>query len=66
MKHGSKDWPIFEGQILYCIASKWEWKAHYEENYPVLKGDALRRMLVEQCLRPPNKERVRYKSSLEE
>jgi hypothetical protein len=50
MKHRSKDWVIFDGQVLNYFAWKPEWKAPHEENYPSLKGDALRRVLVEWCL----------------
>jgi hypothetical protein len=49
MKHRSKDWPIFNGQVFNYIAWKHEWKMHHLKNYPGLKGDSLRRVLVECC-----------------
>jgi hypothetical protein len=39
-KHHSKDWPIFDGQALQYIALKREWRAHHQENYAGLQGDA--------------------------
>jgi hypothetical protein len=36
----------------------------HKENYPGMQGDALRRVLVERCLRPANKERVCYRSTV--
>jgi hypothetical protein len=64
MRHWSKDWPVFDGQVIHYIAWKREWTAHHQENYPGLQGDALRRVLVECCLRPADKERVRYRSTV--
>src|SRR5450830_855646 len=66
MKHRSKDWPVFDGKTLNYVAWKREWTSHHQENYPGLKGDSLKRILVERCLRPADKERVRYKPSLKE
>jgi hypothetical protein len=59
-------WPFFNNQVLNYIAWKPEWKTHHEENYPSLKGDALRRVLVEPCLQPADKEHVHYRSSLDQ
>jgi hypothetical protein len=56
MKHWSKDWPVFDGQVIHYIAWKREWRAHHQENYLGLQGDALRQVLVERCLRPADKE----------
>jgi hypothetical protein len=64
MKHRSKDWQLFEGQVIHYIAWKREWRAHHLRNYPSLQGDTLRRVLVERCLQPADKERVRYRSAL--
>jgi hypothetical protein len=50
--------------VIHYIAWKREWTAHHQENYPGLQGDALRRVLVERCLRPADKERVRYRSTV--
>jgi hypothetical protein len=44
MKHRSKDWPVFDGQVIHYIAWNREWIAHHRENYPGLQGDALRRV----------------------
>jgi hypothetical protein len=51
MKHQSKDWPVFDSQVIHYIAWKREWQAHHRENYPSLQRDALQRELVERCLR---------------
>jgi hypothetical protein len=64
MKHRSKDWPLFDVQVIHYIAWKREWRAHHLENYPSLQGDALWRVLVERCLQPADKERVRYRSTV--
>jgi hypothetical protein len=64
MRHQSKDWPVFDGQVIHYIAWKREWTAQHQENYPGLQGDALRRVLVERCLHPADKERVRYRSTV--
>jgi hypothetical protein len=64
MRHRSKDWLVFDGQVIHYIAWKREWTAHHQENYPGLQGDALRRVLVERCLRPADKERIRYRSTV--
>ncbi len=64
MKHRSKDWPVFDGQVFHYIAWKREWMAHHRQNYPGLQGDALRRVLVDRCLRPVDRERVRYRSTV--
>jgi hypothetical protein len=64
MKHRSKDWPVLNSQVIHYIAWKREWQAHHQENYPSMQGDALRRVLVERCLRPANMERVRYRSTV--
>jgi hypothetical protein len=64
MRHRSKDWPVFDSQVIHYIAWKREWTAHHQENYPGLQGDALRRVLVERCLRPADKDCVRYKSTV--
>jgi hypothetical protein len=61
MKHRSKDWPVFDGQVIHGSRSG---MAHHQENYPGLQGDALRQVLVERCLRPTDKERVRYRSTV--
>jgi hypothetical protein len=50
--------------VIHYIAWKREWRAHHQENYPSLQGDALRRVLVDCCLRPADKERVRYRSTV--
>jgi hypothetical protein len=63
MRHRSKDWPVFDGQVIHYIAWKREWRAHHEENYPGLQGDALRRVLVERCLHTADRERVLYRST---
>jgi hypothetical protein len=62
LKHRSKDWPVFDGQVIHYIAWKREWMAHHWENYPGLQGDALRRVLVDRCLCQVDWERVRYRS----
>jgi hypothetical protein len=64
MKHRSKDWPVFDGQVIHHIAWKREWRAHHQENYPGLQGDTLRRVLVYHCLRPADRERVCYRSTV--
>jgi hypothetical protein len=64
MKHRSEDWPVFDGQLMHYIAWKREWRAHHQENYPGLQGDALRRVLVERCLHPADKEQVWYRSTV--
>jgi hypothetical protein len=64
MKHLSKDWPVIDGQVFHYIAWKREWMAHHRQNYPGLQGDALRRVLVDRCLRPVDRERVRYRSTV--
>ncbi len=64
MRHRSKDWPVFDGQVIHYIAWKREWTAHHQDNYPGLQGDALRRVLVELCLCPADKKRVRYRSTV--
>ncbi len=61
MRHRSKDWPVFDGHVIHFIAWKREWTAHHQENYRGLQWDALRRVLVERCLCPADKERVRYR-----
>jgi hypothetical protein len=38
--------------------------AHHWENYPGLQGDALRWVLVDRCLRPVDRESVRYRSTV--
>ncbi len=38
MKHLSKDWLAFDGQVIHYIAWKREWSAHHQENYPGLQG----------------------------
>jgi hypothetical protein len=38
MKHRSKDWPVFNGQVIQYIAWKREWRAHHQENYPACRG----------------------------
>jgi hypothetical protein len=55
---------VFDGDVIHYIAWKREWRAHHQENYLGLQGDALRRALVECCLRPADKERVRYRSTV--
>jgi hypothetical protein len=65
VRHGSKDWPVYDGMVLHYITWKREWKAHDQENYPDLQGDSLRRVLVERSLRPVDKERVKFKSTIE-
>ncbi len=50
MKHRSKDWLVFGGQVIHYIAWKRDWQAHHRENYPSLQGDALQRVLLERCL----------------
>ncbi len=55
---------MFDGQVIHYIAWKREWTVHHQENYPGLQGDALRRVLVVRCLRPADKERVRYRSTV--
>ncbi len=55
---------MFDGQVIHYIAWKREWRAHHQENYPGLQGDALRGVLVERCLHPVDKERVRYRSTM--
>jgi hypothetical protein len=42
MNHQSKDWPVFDGQVIHYIAWKREWRAHHQGNYSGLQGDALR------------------------
>jgi hypothetical protein len=37
MRHQSKDWPVFVGQVLHYITWKQEWRAHHQENYLGLK-----------------------------
>ncbi len=64
MRHRSKDWPVFDSQVIHYIAWKRELTAHHQENYPGLQGDALRRVLVERCPRPADKKRVRYRSTV--
>jgi hypothetical protein len=64
MKHWSKDWPVFDGQVIHYIAWKREWMAYPWENYPGLQGDALRLVLVDHCLCPLDRERVRYRSTV--
>jgi hypothetical protein len=48
MKHSSKDWPNFGGQILNYISWKHEWKILYEENYLDQVWEYLDRALVRQ------------------
>jgi hypothetical protein len=64
MKHRSKDWLVFDGQVIHHIAWKREWRTHHQENYLGLQGDTLRRVLVYRCLRPADRERVRYRSTV--
>ncbi len=64
VRHVSKDWPVFDGMVLHYITWKRAWKAHDQENYPDLQGDSLRRVLVERSLRPVDKERVKFKSTI--
>jgi hypothetical protein len=33
IKHRSKDWPVFDSQVIHYIAWKREWWAHHQENY---------------------------------
>jgi hypothetical protein len=49
-----------------CIAWKLEWRAHHAANYDGLQDDAQRRVLVDRCLGSADKERVRYKSSMDQ
>ncbi len=52
---------MFDSQVIHYIAWKPEWRAHHQENYLGLQGDALRQVLVDHCLRPADRERVRYR-----
>jgi hypothetical protein len=41
---GPRTGRMVDGQVLRYIAWKREWKAHHQENYLGLQGDALRRV----------------------
>ncbi len=64
MKHGSKDWPIFVGQVLHYITWKGEWTAHHAENYWGLQGGCPEEDVGEAVPQASGKEMVRYKSTV--
>jgi hypothetical protein len=60
-----QDWLVFNGDVLLYITLKREWRAHHQENYSGLQCVALRRVLVDRCLRPADKEQVWYKFNVD-
>jgi hypothetical protein len=59
-----KNCHVFDRQVLHYIAWKRAWNSHYAGNFPGLQGDTLRRVLVKRYLKPGEKEKVQYKSTV--
>ncbi len=55
---------MFDGQMLHRLVARVE--SPPCANYDGLQDDAQRRVLVDRCLRSADKERVRYKSSMDQ
>jgi hypothetical protein len=63
MKHWSMDWPVFDSQSFLLEVGV---DSPPHENFPCFHCDALRRVLVEHCLKPEDKEQVRNMSSVDQ
>jgi hypothetical protein len=62
----SRDWPKFSGKVLGYAVWKKEWQRHHQDKYRDLKGDSLKRIMLERCLPEEVKERVLYKRTIED
>ena len=62
----SRDWPKFSGKVLGYAVWKKEWQRHHHDKYKDLKGDSLKRIMLERCLPAEVKERVLFKRTIEE
>ena len=62
----SWDWPKFNGKVLSYAVWKPEWQRHHLDKYKDLKGDSLKRIMVERCLPEEVKERVMFKRTVKE
>ena len=56
----SRDWPKFSGKVLGYAVWKKEWQRHHHDKYKDLKGDSLKRIMLERCLPAEVKERVLF------
>jgi len=62
----SRDWPKFNGTVLAYAAWRKEWQRHHLDKYRDLKGDSLKRIMVERCLPEEVKERVLFKRTFKD